>query len=114
MLLEEKILYVMNMTFCSREDAIVLLEKNNNDMFESVCEFFGVTKKEKKLDDTQTFFKKLREDLAEVEKKCVAALTSSNQPECVEQVERKTRHEEKVQRNNYSQVYLPPSPESTD
>jgi len=111
---EEKISYVMNMTFCSREEAIVLLEKNNNDMFESVCEFFGVTKKEKKLDETQSFFAKLREDLAEHEKKCVNALTSIHLPGSVEQVETKTHHEEKVLQNNYSQVCLPPSPESTD
>jgi len=105
--------YIMNMTCCSKEEAIALLEKAGN-VFDAVCLFYDAPKPVKKLDKTQSFFTKLREDLAEHEKKCVAALTGTHLPGSVEQVETKTHPEEKVLQNNCSQVCLPPSPESTD
>lgn len=111
---EVSILYIMNMTFCSREEALTLLEKNNGNIFESICEYFNAPLKEKKLDEIQLFFKKARKDLAEIEKRSVAALTSSNQSESLELNEKKNHHEEMVQQNNYFQICLPPSPESVD
>lgn len=105
--------YIMNMTCCSKEEATALLEKAGN-IFDAVCLFYDAPKVEKKLDETQAFFKKLREDLAEHEKKCVEVLNSRHQHGSVEQVETKNHHEEKALQNNYSQVCLPPSPESTD
>ena len=111
---EVSILYIMNMTFCSQEEALTLLEKNKGNVFESICDFFNAPLKERKLDDVQLFFKKTLEELAEVEKRSVAALTSSNRSESLELNEKKTLHEEKVQQNNYSQVCLPPSPESVE
>ena len=107
---ELDILKLMNLACCSRETAVSLLERTHN-VFEALCLHMEAPLKDKPRTEQQKFFDDARKNLAEIERKSVSKL-SGGRSEPLEPDDSKTHLEEMARRKSYSQVCLPPSPES--
>lgn len=113
---------VMKLAFCSEEDARDALSKTH-DVIDAVDMLLNIpptrgAPKQKTMDETQLFFAKLRATNETINKSIEDGLqhrkgpTMSDQHESEVSVCLPTLHEETVQQSSYSQVCLPPSPES--
>ncbi len=110
---------IMNITGCSEDDAQRVYAETNN-VEDAVDKLFymphSVSRKYiekikpvKVVNDNQ---KRLREDMEKLDEVHSKRSISSNQPDCVAQVEQSTPREEKVPQNSYYQECQMPSLES--
>ena len=103
---------IMEMTFCSREDAESALKKMRN-VFEAISLLMDAPPPIKQRTETQKFFDGIRESLAELEKKNAEVLSanrlSGSAPDATQ-----TPHEETSPQNNCSPECQPPAQESTE
>lgn len=112
---EEVIETVMNMVFCTREEAIEALQKvEGNDPVEACTLLLKApptrgAPKEKKLDETQEFFAKLRADNEKLIASIEAGLaTSKGQRDCSSSIGLQALPEEKALQNNcFQECQLP-------
>lgn len=114
----DQIEYVVNITGCSREDAQRVLSETT-DMEEVIDRLYPkpISKSQKFIDKIrpvkvltkeQEELKKMRDMLKKMDEKREKGSTSSNQPDCVEQVGHCIPHEEMVQQSNcYQECQLP-------
>lgn len=119
---QDKIEKVMNLAFCTEEEARVALHETDGDVVDAIDILLKVPQtlaapKQKKMDDIQQFFTKLRHDTQkmndEIEESLkIKNLTSSNQRDSLQSVDLPSLHEETVQQSNYSQECQLPSLES--
>jgi len=105
----------MDFTGCSEEEARLALEKYDNDMFEAVLSLTPGSKvglpKKIELDETQVFFRTIREQMTELTDSISKGFTSSDQSEPSEHSEKQTLPEEKAQQSSCPDKCHPPSPE---
>jgi hypothetical protein len=106
---EEKI---MEMTFCSREEAEAALKKAGN-VLEAVCLLMEAPPPKKERTVQQKFFDDTRNALAEIEKKCTDVLIASR-PSGLAPDEKQTPHEETSLQSNCSQECQPRAQESVE
>ena len=107
--MSDDIKVIMDMTFCSLEEAEKALKKTAN-VFEAICLVMEAFPPKKEKSEHQKFFDGIRETLSVMEIKN-AKILSGDRREPLELNEKKTHHEEKVQQNNCSQEYQPVSQE---
>jgi len=111
---EEK---VMDLAFCSREEAIDALSKTRNDVVEAVSLLMNIPKgkdapKPRELSEIQKFFKQTREEMLNLtESISKGFIKTSDQSEPSEHSVTQTLPEETVQQNNCPLQCHPPSPE---
>ena len=114
--MEDDIQKVMILANCTEEQAIKYLNEANNNIVDAVCLHMNFVSlcapKQKTMDDTQKFFAKLRSDMDILNESITKGFISPSQSESLGQGDLPSRHEEMVQRNNYSVKCPPPSPES--
>ena len=120
---QDKIEKVMNLAFCSEEEARIALHETDGDIIDAIDMLLKVepsiaAPKQKKMDDIQQFFTKLRHDTQkmndEIEESLkIKNLTSSGQRDSLQSVDLPSLHEETVQQSNCSQECQLPSQELT-
>ncbi len=113
---------VMNLAFCTEEEARVALHETDGDIVEAIDILLKVpptlaAPKQKEMDDVQKFFKKLREDTQKMNEEIeesikVKNLTSSNQHAASVSVDLPCLHEETAPQNSCYPGCPPPSRES--
>ena len=110
---EQKIVSMMDIGCCDREEAIEWLSKAENDVVEAVSLKMGVPPpKVKQLDETQEFFTKTRHLMDKLVDGIQRGFISSNQSESLEHSDSQIHHEGMAQQSNCSQECRPPSPVS--
>jgi hypothetical protein len=108
--MEDEIEKVMNLGDCSRDEAMDLLDKASGDPIEALSIKMGAGIKKRRLNETQEFFSKLRNDMSVLEDGIQLGF-KKDQSESLEQGEMQTHPEEMVQQNNYYQECQIPSQE---
>lgn len=111
--MEESVMFYSN---CTREQAIEALKKSNNNLIEALVYLIQVpptvcAPKQKTFTPEQEFFKNTRQQLDSLDKSIRDGFKPQDQHESLESSDSQVRHEEKVQQNNCSEGYHPPSPE---
>jgi len=91
---------IMDMTFCSREDAEAALKKMGNAL-EAICFLMEAPLAEKERTSKQKFFDDIRKNLAEMEIRNAEVLSASRYV-AVERDEKQIPPEETSQQNNCS------------
>jgi hypothetical protein len=111
---EQKISSVMELGYCSRDEAVDLLKQSGNDVIEALVLLLKVkpdcaAPKQKKMDEVQQFFTEMRQTLTTLTDSISKGFTSSDQSESSGHSETQIPHEGKAQQNNYFQECLIPS-----
>ena len=107
----------MSLVGCTQDEAEKALSEHNNDVIEAVDSLLGggdkrTAPKKKEPDETQQFFKKLRETNDALQASIEAGIKPTSGGQRVSSVERDEMldlHEETVQQNNYFQKCQLPS-----
>jgi len=94
---------LMSLGDCSRDEAMTLLDKASGDVVEALSMKMGVQTKKRRLNETQEFFSKVRNDMEILESSIQSGYSKKDQSVSLEQDEKQIHHEEMVQQNNYDQ-----------
>ena len=99
---------LMSLGDCSRDEAMTLLDKASGDVVEALSMKMGVQTKKRRLNETQDFFSKVRNDMEILESSIQCGYSKKDQSVSLEQGEKQIPHEEMVQQNNcYQECQIP-------